>query len=359
MNILKKCIIIVILFVQAGCNNNIASKTSSPWNSYSVNKIIRVEGSSTVYPISKLIGHLYSKQNDNIVIDVSFSGTGDGFKQLCTGKIDIINASRPVKKYENEMCISNEIEYIELPIAFDAICVVVNPAQSWVDSLTVNQLRKMWEKSSQGTINNWNQIDPSFPNKPFRLYGPGKESGTYDYFTKAVLGKEGTSREDYFASEDDQLLADKLIEDESGVAFFGLSHYLNNSEKLKALKIDDELYSNGTGPIFPDEKNVIDASYQPLSRPLFIYVSIASAEKPHVNDFVQYYLSQASAAAKQSGYVPLTEELYQNSFTQFTNRITGSAFGTCGSKIGVTISNLTELTLEELMDTKVHYRESL
>jgi phosphate transport system substrate-binding protein len=274
---------------------------------------------------------------------VGISGTGGGFKKFCRGDTDISNASRPISVREREDCKKAGIEYIELPIALDALAVMVNPKNTWVNDLTVAELKKMWEPAAQGKIMNWNQIRTGFPDRPLRLYGAGVDSGTYDYFTLATVGKEHSSRGDFTASEDDNVLVQGITGDINALGFFGLAYYVENKDKLKAvgIKLDDKAKA-----ILPSVEAARDGSYQPLSRPIFIYVSTKSlAKNPDLAKFVEFYLDKKNALklVKEVGYVPLPDKAYDVFLQRFKDRKTGTAF--TGAKVGVSIDDLLKLPL--------------
>src|SRR3989338_1457180 len=271
---------------------------------------VKVDGSSTVFPITEAVAEEFGKIGGGKVI-VGISGTGGGFKRFCRGETDVSNASRPIKESEITACKEMGIEFIELPVAYDGLAVMVNPKNTWVDYLTVSELNKIWKTESQGVITRWNQIRSSFPDKEIRLYGPGTDSGTFDYFTEAINGKSGNRRGDYTASEDDNVLVEGISNDEGGLGYFGLAYFKQNSDKLKLVPIDDANSSNGSGPILPSTETVMDSTYQPLARPLFIYVNKASIDKETVKKFISFYLDSASELAGEVGYISLGNETYQ------------------------------------------------
>ena len=303
-------------------------------------KLIKVDGSSTVYPITEAVAEEYQKENRRFRVTVGISGTGGGFKKFGRGETDISDASRPIKPTEVELCKKNGIEYIELPVAYDGLAVIVHPKNDWVDYFTVDELRTLWEPEAQGKITHWNQIRPEWPNKKFSLAGPGVDSGTYDYFTKAINGAEGASRGDFVASEDDNVLVQAVSNNLHGLAFFGLAYYEENSERLRLVPIDDGKKDNGDGPIIPSLETVKNSTYQPLARPVFIYVSKKSAERPEVARFVEFYLTHASTLTKEVGYIPLPDAAYQLALERFQQRVTGSVFGGKGAKMGVSVEEL-------------------
>jgi phosphate transport system substrate-binding protein len=289
---------------------------------------VAVDGSSTVFPISEAMAEEFKKANPGVNLTVSVSGTGGGFKKFCAGETDISNASRPIKKEEIELCEKGKIEYVELPIAFDGLSVVVNPKNNWAKCLKVEELKTMWEPAAQGKITKWNQVNPSFPDKPLQLFGAGTDSGTYDYFTKEVVGEEGKSRGDYTASEDDNTLVQGVAGSEGGLAFFGYAYYEANKDQVKPVEID-----GGNGCVIPSPETIADGSYKPLSRPEFIYVKKESLSKPEVKAFVEFQLSAANKnLITQAGYVPFGDDVYAEIKTRLEKAPTGSMYAAEGAK---------------------------
>ncbi|GAB4563983.1 MAG: PstS family phosphate ABC transporter substrate-binding protein [Haliangiales bacterium] len=302
-------------------------------------EIIVVDGSSTVLPISQAVAEEFEKA-EGARVTVGKSGTGGGFKKFCRGEIVISGASRPIKETEREACEASGVEYIELPVAYDGIAVVLHKENDWVDHLTVDELKKMWAPESDGQITKWSQIRDGWPDENMRLFGPGLDSGTYDYFTKAVVGKEHASRTDFQPNEDDNVLVQGVSSDKLALGFFGYAYYKENTDKLKIAPIDDGDAENGDGPVVPTVETVADGTYQPLSRPIFIYVSKSAAdERPEVQKFVEFYLNEGRALVEEVGYIPLPDTAYQLVDKRFESRTTGSVFES-GSKIGVTIEEL-------------------
>ncbi|MEQ6342725.1 MAG: PstS family phosphate ABC transporter substrate-binding protein [Gammaproteobacteria bacterium] len=298
---------------------------------------IKADGSSTVFPITEAVAEEFQKAKKGTVrVTVGISGTGGGFKKFCRGETDIQDASRPILAGEMESCKAAGIQYMELPVAYDALTVVVNSENSWVKSLTVAQLKKMWEPSAQGKISKWNQIDPSWPDAPIRLFGAGSDSGTFDYFTEAVVGKAKSSRGDYTASEDDNVLVQGVIRDKNALGYFGYAYYAENASKLKAVPIS---VRDGKAAVAPGPTAVINGSYQPLSRPIFIYVNAKSIQKPEVKEFVEFYLKNASNLVKQVSYIPLSATDYNLVLENANKRKLGSLFGGV-PEVGVTIDEL-------------------
>ncbi|MEK7842044.1 MAG: PstS family phosphate ABC transporter substrate-binding protein [Deltaproteobacteria bacterium] len=303
--------------------------------------VIKVDGSSTVYPITEAVAEEFQKvEKGKTKVTVGIAGTGGGFKKFCIGETDISDASRPIKPSEVELCKKNKIEYIELPVAYDGLAVMVNPKNNWVDYLTVKELKKMWEPAAQRKITKWNQIRPNWPDKEIHLFGPGVDSGTFDYFTEAINGKGGASRGDFTASEDDNVLVQGIATDTLGLGFFGVAYYEHNKDKLKLVPVDDENDSNGKGPVLPEYENVLKGTYQPLARPIFIYVNKKSAEKLEVQRFISFYMTKGAELSKEVGYIALPEKAYTLGLERFEKRIIGSVFGGHGATVGVKIEDL-------------------
>jgi phosphate transport system substrate-binding protein len=304
----------------------------------SAQTIIAVDGSSTVYPITEAMAEEFQKANPGIKVTVGISGTGGGFKKFCRGETDISDASRPIKKSEAEACKKAGIEFIELPVALDALAVMVNPKNTWASELTVAELKKMWQPEAQGKIMSWSQIRPGFPTAPIKLFGPGVDSGTYDYFTEAIVGKEHSSRGDFTASEDDNVLVQGIAGDVNALGFFGLAYYIENKDKLKAVAIKLNDAAKG---VLPAVETAANGTYQPLARPIFIYVNKKSLEtKPHVAKFVNFYMDPKNAIklVREVGYVPLPEVALRAFAERATKRMIGTGF--TGSKVGVSVEEL-------------------
>lgn len=289
----------VILFMAASCGQ--------PQKAGTKEGSVSIDGSSTVYPITEAVAEEYLNENPKVKVTVGESGTGGGFKKFGRGETDINDASRPIKQSEIELCNQNNIKYTELLIAYDGMAIVVNPANNWANDITVSELKKLWEPAAQGTITRWNQIRPEWPDKEIHLYGAGTASGTFDYFTEAIVGEAKSSRGDYTASEDDNVLVQGISSDEGALGFFGLAYFENNKDKLKLLAVDDEKVENGDGPVMPSTETVKNKTYSPLSRPLLIYVSNKAAENEVVQDFVTFYLENVNALSQEVGYIPLSE----------------------------------------------------
>jgi phosphate transport system substrate-binding protein len=302
--------------------------------------VVRIDGSSTVFPISEAVAEEFQKANPGARVTVRISGTGGGFQKFCRGESDINNASRPIKSAEIEACRTATIAFSELPIAYDGLVVAVNPKNTWADYLTVDELKKIWSPESQGKITRWSQVRAGWPDRELHLFGAGVDSGTYDYFTEAVNGKAGASRGDFTSSEDDNVLVQGVATDELALGFFGIAYFEQNASRLKPVPVEDGKADNGAGPITATIETVKNGTYQPLSRPLFLYVAHKSAERPAVKGYVDFYFSQAAALVKEVGYVPLTDEGYQLARGHFEKRVPGTIFGSGGSQVGMTIEQL-------------------
>ncbi|MBE9118893.1 PstS family phosphate ABC transporter substrate-binding protein [Lusitaniella coriacea LEGE 07157] len=297
---------------------------------------ITIDGSSTVYPITEAVAEQFqSTQKNTPNITVDFSGTGGGFEKFCAGKTDISNASRPIKTEEIEACRAAGVRYIELPIAFDALTVVANLNNDWLESITVEELKTIWQASAEGKITRWNQVREDFPDRPLNLFGPGSDSGTFDYFTEAILDESGTSRGDYVTSEDDEILVRGVSQDPNALGYFGFAYYEQHQDQLKAVAID-----SGKGTVLPSRETVEKAKYQPLARPLFIYVNSASAQdNDALKDFIDFYLDRAPEIVGDVGYIPLPQDAYRINFVRFNKGEVGTVFEG-KSQFDLTISEL-------------------
>ena len=299
--------------------------------------VVKVDGSSTVYPITEAVAEEFQKAKKNAIkVTVGISGTGGGFKKLCRGEIDIANASRPILKKEMADCKAAGVEYIELPVAFDALTVVMNPKNTFLKELTVEQLKAIWEPAAQGKIARWNQVNPAWPDAPIKLFGAGSDSGTFDYFTEAIVGKAKSSRGDYTASEDDNVLVQGVSRDVNAIGYFGYAYYAENTGKLKAVPIVEKA---GKPAVLPSEESVIKGTYQPLSRPIFIYINPKSLDKPEVREFVEFYMKNASKLTKEVKYVPLPAKAYTVNMEHIDKKKTGTVFGGT-AEVGITIEEL-------------------
>jgi len=298
-------------------------------------QIIKIDGSSTVFPVTEAVAEEFQKaKRGKVKVTVGISGTGGGFKKFCRGETDISDASRPILKQEMESCKGAGIEYFELPIAYDALTVMVNPKNDWATTMTVSELKKIWEPSAQGKVTNWNQVRSNWPNAPLKLFGAGADSGTFDYFTEAIVGKAKSSRGDFTASEDDNVLVQGIANDKNALGYFGFAYYIENQKKLKAVSID-----GGKGPVAPSPKTVEDGTYQPLSRPIFIYVAKQAMNKPEVKEFVEFYLKNAPNLVKQVKYVALPQNAYTVGLEHIKKGKIGTVFGG-EAEVGVKIEDL-------------------
>lgn len=299
--------------------------------------IVRIDGSSTVFPIAEAVAEDFQiEKRGAIRVTVGISGTGGGFKKFCRNEIDITNASRPILHSEMEECKKLGVQYIEMPIAFDALTVAINPRNDWLASITVAELKKIWEPGAQGTLTKWNQINPAWPDAKIKLFGAGADSGTFDYFTEAIVGKAKSSRGDFTASEDDNVLVQGVASDVHALGFFGFAYYIENQKKLKAIAID-----NGDGGVLPSAQTVRNGSYQPLSRPIFIYVNAQAADKPEVREFINFYMQHAPELVREVKYFPLEKKFYDLNLEHLNQKKLGTVFGGEAS-VGATIEDLFE-----------------
>jgi phosphate transport system substrate-binding protein len=305
-------LVLAFVFCLSSCGSKNDSKTQTAADEQKLQGEIKIDGSSTVYPITEAVAEEFRTTQPDVKVTVGVSGTGGGFKKFGRGEIDINDASRPIKDEESAICKESNINFVGLKVAFDGLVVVVNKNNNWISEITVADLKKIWEPAAQGKIMKWNQINPRWPNEEFRLYGPGVASGTYDYFTEAVVGKSGSSRGDYTASEDDNVLVQGIAGDKNGLGFFGLAYYEENKDVLKLVGVD-----NGAGAVLPTIETVKNGSYKPLARPVFIYVTDTAAKRNEVASFVNFYLDNAPTLVPDVGYIPLSAEEYQQELSKF------------------------------------------
>jgi phosphate transport system substrate-binding protein len=299
-------------------------------------QVVKVDGSSTVFPITEAVAEDFQKAKKGVVkVTVGISGTGGGFKKFCRGETDVSNASRPILKKEMDDCKAAGIEYFELPVAFDALTVVINPKNSFIKQLTVAEMKKMWEPGAQGKVTRWNQVNPAWPDAPMKLFGPGADSGTFDYFTEAIVGKSKSSRGDFTASEDDNVLVQGVARDVNGLGYFGYAYYIENKDKLKAVPIVNDKGQ----PVEPSMDAVLKGNYSPLSRPIFIYVNAKSLAKPEVKEFVEYYMKHSAKLAREVKYVPLPDSAYVTAWDHIQKGKKGTVFGGTAD-VGITIEEL-------------------
>ncbi len=305
----KLLVLMTLVLVVVGCKNEKESKVK---NTTELTGTIKIDGSSTVFPVTEAVAEEFRTAQPKVKVTIGVSGTGGGFKKFSRGETNLSNASRPIKDKEKKACAENNINYLELEVAYDGLAVLVNPANDWVDNFTVEELKKIWEPSAQGKIMKWNQIRPEWPNEEIHLFGPGVASGTYDYFTKAIVGKSGSSRGDFTASEDDHVLVQGIAGDKYSLGFFGLAYYAENKDKLTLIGVN-----NGEEVVIPTLETVSNGTYRPLSRPLFIYVNSTSVKSPEVVEFVNFYIENAGELSKDVGYIPLPSEKYKKQSESF------------------------------------------
>lgn len=299
-------------------------------------QIVKIDGSSTVFPITEAVAEEFQKAKKGAVkVTVGISGTGGGFKKFCRGETDISDASRPILQKEMADCKAAGIEYYELPVAFDALTVVINPKNSFIRQLTVAEMKKMWEPAAQGKVTRWNQVNPAWPDAPMKLFGPGADSGTFDYFTEAVVGKSKSSRGDFTASEDDNVLVQGVARDINALGYFGYSYYVENKDKLRAVPIVND---KGEA-VIPSFEAVLKGTYQPLSRPIFIYVNAKSLARPEVKEFTEYYMTHGAKLAEEVKYVPLPASAYRTAWEHVLRNKKGTVFGGT-AEVGITIEEL-------------------
>jgi phosphate transport system substrate-binding protein len=285
---------------------------------------ITIDGSSTVFPIAEAVAEEFGKlTRSKVRVTVGVSGTGGGFKKFCNGETDITNASRPIKASEVALCAAAGVDFVELPVAIDGLTVTVNPENDFVQCITPGDLNIIWAPEAEGKVTRWNQVRPEWPDEPLRLYGPGVDSGTFDYFTQTVNGQAQASRGDFTASEDDNLLVQGISGDRGGLGYFGYAYFAENQDKLKVVAID-----GGDGCVAPTPATINDGTYTPLSRPLFIYVRTDAADNPHVVEFIRYHLgAEGRQLAAEVGYVPFPAQVYGLALDRFEKRLTGTIFG--------------------------------
>lgn len=303
------------LILVGGCSSETAPRSSDgaggSATAITPTGSIRIDGSSTVFPISMAIAEEFGAVNPHIKVPVKQSGTGGGMKQFTVGEVDICNASRQMKDSEKEACAANGVEFIELTVAFDGMAVVANPANDWCDCITVEQLKNIWRPESDEQVTKWSDVNPDWPDVELKLYGPGTDSGTFEYFTEAIVGEARASRPDYTASENDNALVRGVAADKGALGYFGYAYFAENQDQLKLLGVN-----NGTDCVVPSEESVRAGTYTPLSRPLFIYVSHKSLERPEVAEFVKFYLENVGELSREVGYVPITDDVVEENARQ-------------------------------------------
>jgi phosphate transport system substrate-binding protein len=306
----------ILVFAATGCGGDDDENTqgsNGTTTAQALSGTILADGSSTVGPLTTAAAEAFREEQPDVNVEVGIAGTGGGFERFCAGETDISNASRPIDEEEEvPLCKDAGLEYTEFQVAVDALTVVVNSENDWVDCMTVEQLKTVWEPKAEGKVTNWNQVDPSYPDQALSLAGPGTDSGTFDYFTDEINGEEGASRSDYNASEDDNVIVQAVSGDPGGMGYFGYTYYEENQDTLKALEVD-----GGEGCVAPSPDTARDGSYTPLSRPLFIYVKNESLNKPEVQAFVEYYLTNAIQLAEDALFISVPEEQVDENLSTF------------------------------------------
>jgi phosphate transport system substrate-binding protein len=334
-------VLLVLAIGAASCTPGSPPPASTGAATSTLTGSVKIDGSSTVVPVTKRVVEAFRQEHPGVQVSVENSGTGAGFKKFCAGETDINDASRPINQDESVACASNKVDFVELPFAFDSIAVVVNPQTTFIDCLTIPELRSIWEPSAEGRVTRWSQVRRGFPDRPIALFGPGRASGTFDYFTLAVVGKESSSRSDYTKSEDDsvsatgaEVLVDGVARDANALGYFGYSYYAANKEKLKLVAVD-----GGAGCVAPSATSVAENQYQPLTRPIFVYIKTASLARPEVSALAQFYVAPESARfSLEAGYMPLPTVTLLSVGRRLDQGVTGSVFGGHGSVLGVTVA---------------------
>ncbi len=300
-------------------------------------QIVKIDGSSTVYPITEAVAEDFQKAKKNAIkVTVGISGTGGGFKKFCRDETDISNASRPITSKEMVDCKAAGVDYIEMPVAYDALTVVINPKNTFLKQATVEEMKTLWEPAAQGKIMKWNQVNPAWPDAPVKLFGAGADSGTFEYFTEAMVGKAKSSRGDYTASEDDNVLVQGVSRDVNAIGYFGYAYYAENMSRLKGLPIVNPKTGKA---VEPSGANVENGTYAPLSRPIFIYVKAKSLEKPEVREFVEFYMKSADKLVREVKYVPLPKSIYEGNIKHAKEKKVGTVFGG-HNEIGITVEEI-------------------
>ena len=328
--------VLAVTLAACGSSSQDARTGSTPSSGPS---LITLDGSSTVFPISEAVAEEFQKANQGTNVTVGISGTGGGFQKFCRGEIDIANASRPISATEVAACEKSGIAFVELPVAYDGIAITANPKNTWADKITVAELKTLFGPDAQGKVTRWNQVRKGWPDREIHLFGAGVDSGTYDYFTEAITGKAKSSRGDFTSSEDDNVLVQGISNDELALGFLPFAYFEENAARLKLVPVDDGKADNGAGAILPSPNTIRTGTYQPLSRPVFIYVSTKAAERPEVQRFVEFYLKNADTLVREVNYVGLGEKIYGLVHDRFASRTAGSVFSGVNT-VGVTIDQL-------------------
>jgi len=315
-------VVLPVLVGAAACGGGGTTESGAP----AAPQVITADGSSTVAPVTEAVAEEFQRANPGTRVTVGTSGTGGGFQKFCRDETDISDASRPITPGEVEACAKTGVTYIEIPVAYDGLAVVVNPKNTWAASMTVAELKTLWEPAAQGKVTRWNQIRSGWPDREIHLFGAGVDSGTFDYFTEAIVGKSKASRGDYTSSEDDNVIVQGVGGDENALGYFGFAYYEQNHDKLKLVAVDDGDDANGAGPVAPSPDTVKNGTYRPLSRPIFIYAKVKALERPEVKSFIDFYLNQGIPLVREVGYIPLTDQEYMMVRNRFSARTTGSMF---------------------------------
>ena len=330
---------LVALVATAACGRSAQDARTGGGPAASGPSLVSLDGSSTVFPISEAVAEEFQKIEKDVRVTVGISGTGGGFQKFCRAESDISNASRPISATEIAACEKTGVQFIELPIAYDGIAIVVNPKAAFADKITTAELKILFAPDAQGKVTKWSQVRKGWPDKEIHLFGAGVDSGTYDYFTEAINGTVKASRGDFTSSEDDNVLIQGISNDELALGFVPFAYYEGNKDKLKLVPVDDGTDDNGKGAILPSAETIRNGTYEPLSRPVFIYISTKATGRPEVQKFVDFYLTNADKLVREVGYVGLGDNLYTLVKDRYARKVTGSAF-TAGNTIGVTIGQL-------------------
>ncbi|TAH25909.1 MAG: PstS family phosphate ABC transporter substrate-binding protein [Cytophagales bacterium] len=344
----KFLIPVILAGLFTACNQKSGSESSSATDENILDSTanvgtIEIDGSSTVYPITEAVVEEFRVESPTVKVTIGVSGTGGGFKKFGRGEIAIANASRPIKPVEDSTCTAAGIEYIELPVAYDGLAIVVHKDNSWLNDITVKELKMIWEPSAQGKITKWNQVRKTWPNEEIHLLGAGTQSGTFDYFTEAIVGKAKACRGDYTASEDDNVLVQGVSTDKNAMAFFGIDYYEVNKDKLKLVPVNDENDSNGKGAIAPSQESVKNGTYQPLSRPLFIYINKKFLAQSEMKSFAKFYIDNAQKLVGEAGYIPFSSEAYTLIGQRLEKQTTGSVFLKLKTTVGVKMEDVVKM----------------
>ena len=323
---------VLIASLVAGCGGGTADEGTE-----SAGTVIEIDGSSTVYPVTEAVAEEFQRANPGSRVTVGISGTGGGFQKFCRGEIAIADASRPITPGESETCASAGVQFIELPVAYDGLAVVIHPNNTWAEHMTVAELKKLWEPAAQNTVTRWSQIRPGWPDREIHLFGAGVDSGTFDYFTEAVAGTSGASRGDYTSSEDDNVIVQGVAGDELALGYFGFAYYEENRDKLRLVAIDDQDESNGAGPIQPSPETVSQGLYRPLSRPVFVYPAVTALDRPEIQAFLDFYLTEGVPLVREVGYIPLSQTEYDLVRSRLASRTVGSMYHGVDSHSTVTL----------------------